>query len=115
MKSYTIVILLVSGLLALSFGMAAAQNAGEAMNMTMLQEFINATENSTMPQEVGMLENEGTPQVMNIVLSNVSLSIIGIQNLTIVTNNIAIPANEANSTKNGTELGAPQDLLRAVS
>jgi hypothetical protein len=108
MKGYMVGILLVSVLLALSFGIAMAQNDGEAMDIIKLLEMINSTgnystENSTMPQDLGIVGNEEGPHVINIVLSNVSLTIIGIQNLTTVTNNIHMVPNAANSINNSTE------------
>jgi hypothetical protein len=113
MKSVAIGIMLVSILLTLSFGLALAQNEGEAMNMTALQAMTNATENATIPQ--GLLENGEAPHVLNIILSNVSLSITGIQNLTVVTNNIDIVPNEANATNNSTKAGMLPTLLNAMS
>jgi hypothetical protein len=120
MKGYMAGILLVSILLALSFGTAMAQNDSEAMDMIKLLEMLNSTggysaENSTMPQDLGIIGNEEGPHVINIVLSNVSLSIIGIQNLTTVNNNMYIVPNAASSMNNSTELGIPPAILPAAS
>lgn len=112
--SATIGLMLLSMILAVSFGIGSAEN----MNMTNgLAMLINATSPETMtPMKpmsmmmtmpmnasmgMGMPENMASKSPTTLILQNVTFSIIVIGNLTEVTSTI-IPQNAIDAAKNAT-------------